>query len=136
MGRQINLKDLAAVESFPGLSVRYLKENRVLPLKKEDGHILLAMAEPGNQELQSALEVALGVPVVPVEAREEDILEVIQEIYEPGSPMARLVSDLGAEEMRICGFQLLIEPPPDSLLLRPLHFVKFGLEVLRHGFKL
>jgi general secretion pathway protein E len=99
MERPLNLKDLTTVESFSGLSVRFLKENRVLPLKQEDGRILLAMAEPGNQELQSALEVALGVPVVPVEAREEDILEVIQAVYEPGSPMARLVNGLEAEEM-------------------------------------
>jgi general secretion pathway protein E len=99
MDSPANLKDLAAVESFPGLSVRFLKENRVLPFKKDDGRILLAMAEPGNQELQSALEVALGAPVIPIEARAEEILELIQTVYEPGSPMARLVNDLGAEEI-------------------------------------
>ncbi len=99
MGNALDLKNLAAIESFPGLSLRYLKENRVLPLKREDGHILLAMADPGNQELKSALEVALGVPVLPVAAKEEEILELIQGVYEPGSPMARLVNDLGAEEI-------------------------------------
>jgi general secretion pathway protein E len=99
MESPFNLKDLAAVESFPGLSLRFLKENRILPLKREDGHILLATADPGNQELRSAIEVALGAPVVTVEAREEEILELIQTVYEPGSPMSRLVNDLGAEEM-------------------------------------
>jgi general secretion pathway protein E len=102
MGHPLNLKDLTTIESlesFPGLSVRYLKENRVLPLKHDDGRILLAMADPGNQELQSILEVALGSPVVPVEAKEEDILEVIQAVYEPGSPMARLVHGLESEEL-------------------------------------
>jgi general secretion pathway protein E len=99
METSFDLKNLAAVESFPGLSLRYLKENRVVPLKREDSHILLAMAEPSNAELKSALEAALGAPVVPVEAKEEEILELIQAVYEPGSPMARLVSDLGAEEM-------------------------------------
>jgi general secretion pathway protein E len=95
----VSLKDRGSIESFPGLSVRYLKENRVLPLKQEDGHILLAMADPGNQELQAALQVALGVPVVAVPALENEIMEVIQAVYEPGSPMSRLVGDLDAEEI-------------------------------------
>lgn len=94
-----NLRELATLESFPGLSIRYLRENLVLPLKHEDGHILLAMAHPENQELQAAMEVALQAPVRPLPAAEEEILEVIQAVYEPGSPMSRLVSDLGAEEM-------------------------------------
>jgi general secretion pathway protein E len=94
-----SLRDLATFESFPGLSVRYLRENLVLPLKQEDGHILLAMAHPDNQELQAAMEVALQAPVLPLQATEEEILEVIQAIYEPGSPMSRLVGDLETEDL-------------------------------------
>jgi hypothetical protein len=36
--------------------VRYLRENLVFPLKREDGHIHLAMAQPENQELQAAMD--------------------------------------------------------------------------------
>jgi general secretion pathway protein E len=101
MDTTINLKDLATFESFPELSVRYFKENLVLPLKWEDGHILLAMAQPEDQEVQAAMEVVLKAPVVPVKAPEADILEIIQTIYEPGSPMSRLVGDLEAEELDV-----------------------------------
>ena len=101
MDTPTNLKDLAAFESFPGLSVRYLRENLVFPLKREDGHILLAMAQPEDQELQAAMEVALKVPVVPVKAAEAEILEFIQAAYEPGGPMSRLVGDLEAEELDV-----------------------------------
>jgi general secretion pathway protein E len=101
MDTTANLKDLAAFESFPGLSVRYLRENLVFPLKREDGHILLAMAQPEDQELQAAMEVALKVPVVPVKAAEAEILEFIQAAYEPGGPMSRLVGDLEAEELDV-----------------------------------
>jgi general secretion pathway protein E len=94
-----SLRDLATLESFPGLSVRYLRENLVLPLKQEDGHILLAMAHPDNQEVQAAMEVALQAPVLPIQAVEEEILESIQAIYEPGSPMSRLVGDLESEDL-------------------------------------
>jgi general secretion pathway protein E len=96
-----NLKDLTVFESFPGLSVRYLRENLVFPLKQEDGHILLAMAQPEDQGLQAAMEVALKAPVVPVKAAEAEILEFIQTTYEPEGPMSRLVGDLEAEELDV-----------------------------------
>jgi len=95
----ISLKDLGAIDSFPGLSVRFLKENRCLPLKREDAHILLAMADPGDRQASQALEVALGAKVSPVAAREEEIIEFIEAVYQPGSPMSRLVGDLEPEEM-------------------------------------
>ncbi|MFZ5447265.1 MAG: type II secretion system ATPase GspE [Thermodesulfobacteriota bacterium] len=99
MTARVSLKDRTSIETFPGLSVRYLKENRILPFKHEDGRILLAMADPDNLELSLALEAALGAPVVPVAVPEEEILEVIQAVYEPGSPMSRLVGGLEAEEI-------------------------------------
>jgi general secretion pathway protein E len=101
MDAPINLKDLAVFESFPELSVRFLREHLVFPVKREDGHILLAMAHPGDQDVAAVMEVALQAPVVPVPAAEAEILEVIQTVYEPGSPMARLVGDLEAEELEV-----------------------------------
>ena len=59
------------------------------------------MAQPEDQELQDAMEVALKAPVVPVKADEAEILEVIQAVYEPGSAMSRLVGDLEAEELDV-----------------------------------
>jgi general secretion pathway protein E len=96
-----DLKDMTIYKSFPGLSIRYMRENLVFPLKQEDGHILLAMAQPEDQALQAAMEVALKAPVVPVKAAEAEILEYIQTVYEPGSPMSRLVGDLEAEELDV-----------------------------------
>ncbi len=94
-----HLRDITGIEPFSGLSVRYLKENQVLPLKHEDGRILLAMAEPDDEELRTALEVALGKPVTPLSAPADEILEVIQTVYEPGSPMSRLVGDLETDDL-------------------------------------
>jgi general secretion pathway protein E len=101
MDAPLNLKDLAVFESFPGLSIRFLRENLVFPLKQEDGHVLLAMAHPDDQEVAAVMEVALQAPVVPVPAAAAEILEVIQTVYEPGSPMARLVGDLESEELDV-----------------------------------
>ena len=95
----VSLKDWGTIEPFAGLSVRFLKDNRCLPLKKEDGRVLLAMADPEDQDANQAMEVALGAPISPVPAAEEEILEAIETVYQPGSRMARLVGDLDTEEM-------------------------------------
>ncbi len=95
-----SLKDITGIQLFPGLSIRFLKENQVLPLKQEDGRIVLAMAVPENEELRAALEVALGKPVeTGAGISRPVILEVIQTVYEPGSPMSRLVGDSETEEL-------------------------------------
>jgi len=94
-----SLKDWGPIELFEGLSIRFLKENRCLPLKREDGQVIIAMADPGDQEAHQALEVALGARVSPVPAAENEILEYIDTVYRPGSAMSRLVGDLEPEDM-------------------------------------
>ena len=97
----VSLKDWGAIEPFAGLSVRFLKDNRCLPLKREDGRVLLAMADPEDLDANRAMEVALGAEISPVPAAEEEILEVIEAVYQPGSRMARLVGDLDTEELEV-----------------------------------
>jgi general secretion pathway protein E len=96
--QRINLKDWGPIEPVPGLSVRFLREHRCLPLKKENGRVLLAMADPQDQEAARALEVVLGARVAPTYAPDEEILEAIETAYQPGSHMSRLVGDLKEEE--------------------------------------
>jgi general secretion pathway protein E len=94
-----SLKEWGPIEPFEGLSIRFLKENRCLPLKREDGQVLIAMADPADQNVNLALEVALGARIAPVPAAEEEILEYIDSVYRPGSAMSRLVGDLEPEDM-------------------------------------
>ncbi len=94
-----SLKDWGPIEPFEGLSIRFLKENRCLPLKREDGQVVTAMADPDDQDAFQALEVALGAKVAAVPAAEEEILEYIDTVYRPGSAMSRLVGDLEPEDM-------------------------------------
>ncbi|MBM4284248.1 MAG: type II secretion system protein GspE [Deltaproteobacteria bacterium] len=99
MATPLSLQSWDAIEPFSQVSVRFLKENRCLPLKREDGRIVVAMADVKDQETLQALEVALGAPLIPLPASEEEIMAVIQSVYEPGSPMARLVGDLEVEDL-------------------------------------
>ena len=94
MDTPTNLKDLAAFESFPGLSVRYLRENLVFPLKQEDGHILLAMARPEDQALQAAMEVALKA-----EEKAFDFFDgALKHVKDP--EVRKLFEELRAEEVQ------------------------------------
>ncbi|MCX5892384.1 MAG: ATPase, T2SS/T4P/T4SS family, partial [Deltaproteobacteria bacterium] len=94
-----SLKEWGPIEPFEGLSIRFLKENRCLPLKREDGQVVTAMADPEDQDAFQALEVALGAKIRAVPAAEEEILEYIDTVYRPGSAMSRLVGDLEPEDM-------------------------------------
>ena len=99
MTGSVTLKNLGHLEAYPSLSVRYLKENRCLPVRLDSGKVLLAMADPADEEVRQTLEVALGTTVEVLSAPEEEILELIQSVYEPGSPMSRLVGDLETDEL-------------------------------------
>lgn len=93
------LKGRGGIEAFSGLSIRYLKENHCVPLHREDGQILVAMADPTDGEVREALALALGAPVRAVPAAEDEILDLITQVYEPGSPLARLAGDLETEDL-------------------------------------
>lgn len=69
---------IVAMEEYPALSVlgddelsvRYLKENKILPIHYQDGKLVLAMADPGDEfsvrsissACQCSVEVRVGVP--------------------------------------------------------------------------
>ncbi len=95
----VALKAWEPIQAFPGISVRFLKETRCLPLKKEDGRVVLAMADPEDLETQRTIEVVLAAPVTPVAIPEVDVLTAIDEVYLPGSPMSRLVGGIEVEEI-------------------------------------
>ncbi len=92
------LKPWEPIQAFPGISVRFLKENRCLPVKQEDGRVLLAMADPENLEIRRTMEVLLAATVEPLAVPETELLEAIEAVYLPGSPMARLVNGLEQDE--------------------------------------
>ncbi len=110
------LKGRGGIEAFSGLSVRYLKENHCVPLHREDGQILVAMADPTDGEVRAALALALGAPVRAVPAAEDEILDLITQVYEPGSPLARLAGDLETEDLDLVREEVAGRNPASALL--------------------
>ncbi|MDR6290876.1 general secretion pathway protein E [Inquilinus ginsengisoli] len=75
------------------LPARFLKDSRMLPIADSDGAVTLAMADPGDGFALRAVEMAMGKPVAPVVAAEEDLAEVFARWYESGRSSLERISD-------------------------------------------
>jgi general secretion pathway protein E len=79
-----------------GLSPRFLKEARVLPLAETDDGIILAMADPVDEFSARAVELATGRPVLRRIAVPEDIDHAFERIYgRGGTAISEIVDRLG-----------------------------------------
>lgn len=70
--------DLHLVETLP---INYAKDNEILPLKKEDGTVLVAMADPTNFYALDDLRLLFHTDVKPVIAGAYEIVNAINAIY-------------------------------------------------------
>ena len=55
----------------------WAKQNKVIPLKVEDGNIVIAVSDPLNTEISDVLSLVYGMPTLRVVAPEEEILNAI-----------------------------------------------------------
>ncbi len=58
----------------------WAKQNKVIPLKVEDGNIVIAVSDPLNTEISDVLSLVYGMPTLRVVAPEEEILNAINNI--------------------------------------------------------
>lgn len=79
---------IAASETFPSIAlyadtinVRFLSFHHVLPLALQDNALTVAIADPGNREALTALEVFSGCHVVPHVAALTDLDMFIKRLY-------------------------------------------------------
>ncbi len=63
------------------LSLDYMKANRILPMRLDDGAVVLAMADPGDLTTAEAVEQVTGLRVKPVLIRERDLRDRLESIY-------------------------------------------------------
>ena len=86
----------------------------MLPLREENGRILVAVADPESCEVFHDLQVLLGRPVSPCLAASDQILSAINRVYEMGSDRAEVLM----EELTEVGLDALaheLEEPKDLL---------------------
>ncbi len=97
------------------LSVRFLQEHCVFPLRLEGGCLTVAMADPTASDVVEALRVALGLEIRVCLAREAEVVKAIEHAYlNPTSSMERIIDEISPED----GEGLLMPPDEDVAHLR------------------
>ena len=155
-------------EAFPkvplildGLSARFIRENRIVPLELKDNVLKVLMADPGNGELIDALGIALGAEVraYPGDGRlideyvsryygqeTQDINEIIENIDDAGVEEVDLegadighLKDLASEAPIIRLVNLLIARASESrasdIHIEPYHdelLIRFRIDGVLH----
>jgi general secretion pathway protein E len=91
------------------LNLNFMRYNKVLPIKTDNGLVEIATTDLNNPHLSEAIYHATGRKVIFRKGKEEDILDAIERLYGTGaSSMDRIVSQIedleegsGAEEDNI-----------------------------------
>jgi general secretion pathway protein E len=79
------------------LGVDFMRAARILPIKLDNGHVLLAMADPGDAAVLENVELVTGMRVKPVLVRPRDLMERFEEIY--GEKEGQSADESGIEVM-------------------------------------
>ncbi len=84
---------------LPGLSVRYLKQNLILPIEESDGDLTVVMANPRDTFAHKALSMATGKNIIIRVGIASEIENGIEKLLGGGrSAMGQIVESLGGEE--------------------------------------
>jgi general secretion pathway protein E len=87
------------VPDLPGISVRYLKQNLILPIAESDSDLTVVMANPRDEFAARALSMASGKTIVPRVGIASEIENGIEKLLGGGrSAMGQIVESLGGEE--------------------------------------
>lgn len=79
----IDLSDYKVDDNlFNSISVSLMRTHCFLPHKRTDKDITLIMADPGNVDVNEALEVKLGLPIIPIIASKSQILRLLNLMIE------------------------------------------------------
>jgi general secretion pathway protein E len=87
------------------LSVRFIRENYIIPLEYKGGVLKVILAEPGRKDVINALEVALEAKVVVFSGDAEAIREYVGRFYgqESQNNINRIIEDMGGDGLEFVG---------------------------------
>jgi general secretion pathway protein E len=87
------------VPELPDISVRYLKQNLILPIAESNGDLTVVMANPRDQFARKALQMASGKNIITQVGIASEIENGIEKLLGGGrSAMGQIVDTLGGEE--------------------------------------
>ena len=96
------------------LPINFAKQNRLLPLREEDGLLVVAVADPLDTAVLDEARLLLERPLTPHLAPGQAILDAINQVYDRAANEAeRLMDDLKTEDLASLAHEL--EEPQDLL---------------------
>lgn len=90
----VSLKDYRELIPINGLTVRFMKDAKCIPLKLEGEVLHLGVADPFDTYTLDAVKMATGFEVSPCMVKEEEILNAIDHLYGTGSSMQGIIGDI------------------------------------------
>jgi len=95
--------DLQVIPDMP-LSIKFLRQHSLLPLKLEDNTMDIVMADPTNLDVLENIKMAYGYSLSVSVADPSEIERKIEDLYGSGSSsMKMILDDLQEEELEILG---------------------------------
>lgn len=87
--------------------INYAKKNELIPIKREDGHVVIAIADPLNHTALDDLNLIFDLPVRPLIASAQEILDAINACYnrQAGADQA-VMSDLSEDNLDMMAQEL------------------------------
>ena len=102
--------DRSLVSAFP---LAYLKQQRVLPLRRTSEGVEVALSDPLNVEALEDLRLWFGAPILPVLVDSQTLLNLLHQVYEtPAEEAEQVVEDLGDEGLDL---EMGLEEPTDLM---------------------
>src|SRR6059058_332151 len=106
--------DEIAPDLVKQVPINFAKQARIMPLRHEDGTVIVAMADPLDTGAVDSVRMLLGASVSPLLVTTQSILDCINSVYDRASNEAeQLVGDLEAGDLDTVAHEL--EEPQDLL---------------------
>ena len=85
----------------PPLSVKFLKQYKLIPLEKRDSILKVAMSDPLDSFAINGLRLATDCAIEPCIGRERDIITVIDQYYGGTVTMEKIIEGIEEKEMEV-----------------------------------
>ncbi|MBI2340431.1 MAG: type II secretion system ATPase GspE [Deltaproteobacteria bacterium] len=110
--------------------INFAKKNEILPIRLEDGHVVVAMADPVNHWALDDLHLLFEQPVKPVIGSSQQITDAINACYNrQAGTEAGVMSDLGEEGLEMTDnleeVQDLLESDDEAPIIRLVNQLLF-----------
>lgn len=113
--RYVDLNERDVERSALGLvPENLLRKHRALPVKLEEGKLIVALSDPLNIQALEDLRMSSGYPVSPIVATEAAIDKALIKLFASGEDVAEILEDTGGEQEDETEIDLGIGASPDE----------------------